>query len=35
MKFLREDLWVLCIEDKASKVTSMNSFAVDKAFAGP
>ena len=35
MKFLREDLWVLCIEDKAIKVTSMKSFAVDKAFAGP
>lgn len=35
LKFLREDLWVLCTEDEASKVTTMNTFAVDKAFAGP
>ena len=35
MKFLREDLWVPCTENKASKVTSMNTFAVDRAFAGP
>ena len=34
LKFLREDLWVLCTEDKASKVSSMSTFAVDKAFAG-
>lgn len=34
LKFLREDLWVLCTEHKASKVSSMSTFAVDKAFAG-
>lgn len=35
LKFLREDLWVLCREHKASKVSSMNTFSVDKALAGP